>query len=99
MTIIKKFDTKDIRPNKFSKKYIAVCLSGLLFLLIAEIWVSNTTLIQGERFDSMQIVQKNLYLENQILQNKIAKNSSLSKIDLESSSLGFSRHGSIQYIR
>lgn len=99
MTIIKKFDTDEIKPDKFSKRYIVFCIFGLLFLVTLEIWVSNITVTFGEKFESLQSLRKNLILENQILENKIAKESSLSSIASSSASLGFSKTNDIEYIR
>ncbi len=100
MTIIKKFDTEEVvRPAKFSKKYIFLSIVGLLMLVVAEIWVSNSTVTFGEKYESMQGFKKNLVMENQILENQIAKQASLSKVASESASLGFSAPESIKYIR
>lgn len=99
MTIIKKFDTDEVKPNKFSKKYIVLSIFGILSLVVIEIWVSNTTVTYGEKFESIQNVKKSLTLENQILENEISKNSSLSSVASESLDLGFSKPSSIKYIR
>lgn len=99
MTIIKKFDTEEVKPNKFSKKYIVISMFGLLSLVMLQIWVSNSTITFGEKFDSLQSTRKYLELENQILENQIAQDSSLVSIASSSASLGFSRSVSIEYIR
>lgn len=99
MTIIKKFDTEEIKPNKFSKKYIGLSLFGILALVLIEIWVSNTTTVYGEKFESMQKLKSTYLLENQILENEISKVSSLSSIASESADLGFSKPSGIKYIR
>ncbi len=99
MTIIKKFDTEEIKPTKYSKKYLIMSITGLLVLVIIEIWVSNSTVTFGEKFESMQGFKKNLVIENQVLENKIAKSASLTKIASDSASLGFSTPESIKYIR
>lgn len=99
MTIIKKFDTEEVKPNKFSKKYIVLSMFGLLSLVMLEIWVSNSTITFGEKFESLQSIRKHLVLENQILENQIAKDSSLTSVASSSASLGFSKPVSIEYIR
>lgn len=99
MTIIKKFDTEEVKPNKFSKKYIVFSMFGLLSLVMLQIWVSNSTITFGEKFDSLQSTRKYLELENQILENQIAQDSSLVSIASSSASLGFSKSVSIEYIR
>lgn len=98
MTIIKKFEPEE--PKKgFSKKYVALTVFGLLLLTVIEIWVNNTMVTYGEKFENMSSLQKNLTMENQILENEIAKKTSLQSIASKSAELGFSKVESIQYIR
>lgn len=98
MTIIKKFEPEEIKKG-FSKKYIALTVAGLLFLTIVEIWVNNTVVTFGEKFESISRMDRVLSMENQILENEIAKNASLNSLASKSAELGFSRQESIQYIR
>lgn len=98
MTIIKKFEPEE--PKKgFSKRYIVITTVFLFALTLAQIWTSNTVLVYGEKFDRLSEVAKQLSLENQILENEIAKHASLDNIASKSSQLGFSAPESIQYIR
>ncbi|MBI2019894.1 hypothetical protein HYS94_00530 [Candidatus Daviesbacteria bacterium] len=100
MTIIKKFDPdkKDTR-QKFPKKYVVLGGITLFILILIEIWVSNTMVSFGEKLVSINNLKNTIKLENQILQNEIAKYSSLTNVATESSKLGFSKPESIQYIR
>lgn len=98
MTIIKKFEPEEIKKG-FSKKYIALILTGLLFLTIVEIWINNTVVTYGEKFESISRMDRVLSMENQILENEIAKNASLNSLASKSAELGFSKQESIQYIR
>ncbi len=98
MTIIKTFDTQD--PEKrFPKKYIILALVCLLSLTLVEIWASNTGVAFGEKYEKLSTLEKNLKIENQILENNIAENSSLKAVASKSAELGFSHLESIQYIR
>ncbi len=99
MTIIKKFDTEEVKPNKFSKKYVVFSMFGLLSLVMLEIWVSNSTITFGEKLEVLQSTRKHLELDNQILENRIAEGSSLVTVASASASLGFSKPVSIEYIR
>lgn len=101
MTIIKKFDTEEIKTkaNLFNKKYIVLSILGLLSLVIIQIWVSNITLIYGEKFQSTENIKGSLLLENQILENSISRESSLLEVATKSFNLGFSKPESIKYIR
>lgn len=98
MTIIKKFEPE--QPKKgFSKKYIILVIVCLFALMLIEIWASNNVVTYGEKFEKLSLLSKTLNLENQILENEIAKNQSLSSIASKSAELGFSEPQSIQYIR
>ena len=98
MTIIKKFETTE--PKKgFSKRYIVLSIVCLFVLLLVEIWAGNNVVAYGEKFDKLSSIAKTLHLENQILENEIAKYESLNNVASKSAELGFSQAESIQYIR
>lgn len=98
MTIIKKFDTEQVSKSKFSKKYIALVLSGLFVLVILQIWANNTVSMYGEKYEKISQLQESLKLDNQLLQNEIAKRSSINKIASKSAELGFYSAEKIEYI-
>lgn len=98
MTIIKKFDP-DKEKKGFPKRYVIITYFCLFALILVEVWVSNTVVIYGEKFEKLSVLEQSLNLENQILENEIAKNASLGSIASKSASYGFSKLGSIQYIR
>ena len=98
MTIIRKFEIEE-NQKKFPKKYIILTIFCLLTLAITEIWASNTVASFGERFASISALKTAITLENQILENEVAKYSSLTSVASESAKLGFSKITSIQYIR
>lgn len=97
MTIIKKFEPDDQR-DKFPKKYLTVVILSIFILTVAEIWASNTLVTYGDKFENLSSLSKSLEMENRILENEIAKHSSLDSIASKSASLGFSSSESIQYI-
>ena len=98
MTIIKKFDTEEIN-QKFPKKYIFLITASLLTLIIVQIWTNNTSVTFGEKFEQLSKLAQILKMENQILRNEIARESSLEVVASKSAKLGFSKAESIQYIR
>lgn len=98
MTIIKKFEPDD-QKGEFPKKYIAVVVLSLFVLTVTEIWASNTLVTYGDKFENLLTLSKGLEMENRILENQIAKYSSLDTVASKSASLGFSASESIQYIR
>lgn len=97
MTIIKKFEPAE--QKKSGKKYIYLAVVSLVILTLFEIWVSNTVIAYGEKYKKLSDLEKNLKMENQILENEIAKNSSLHSIASKGAELGFLPLSSIQYIR
>ena len=98
MTIIKKFEPEEPRKG-FSKKYMVLIITGLFALMLIEIWASNNVVTYGEKLEKLSLLSKTLNLENQILENEIAKKESLTSIASKSAELGFSKPESIQYIR
>lgn len=98
MTIIKKFEPEE-KKSTYPKKYGALIILILFVLVVIEIWASNTVVTYGERLESLSKLSKNMQIENQVLENEIAKNSSLTSIASKSAQLGFLKTESIQYIR
>ena len=98
MTIIKTFEVEE-EKGKFPKIHIFLVSMSLIVLTLVEIWVSNTVIGYGEKFGKLSSLEKRLRLENQILENLIAENSSLVSIASKSAQLGFIDGQSIQYIR
>lgn len=98
MTIIQKFEPEEPQ-NRVPKKYISLVLGGLLVLVLVEIWVSNNMVAYGDKLKKLSDLSKIVHMENQILENEIAKNKSLQNISSKSGELGFSAPESIQYIR
>lgn len=98
MTIIKKFKPEDLGKRSRKKPFIIIALC-LLVLIIAQIWVNNTVVSYGGRFENISKLKETLEMENQLLENEIATDSSLINIATKGAELGFSRLESIQYIR
>ncbi len=98
MTIIKKFEPEE--PNKgLSKRYLSLGLLVLFILMLTQVWASNNVVTYGEKLEKLSVLTRTLSLENQILENEIAKQESLNNIASKSAELGFSEPESIQYIR
>ncbi len=98
MTIIQKFEPVEPK-NGLPKKYISLTLGTLLILMLVEIWVSNNIITYGDKLKRLSDLTKTINMENQILENEIAKNKSFQNISSKSAELGFSAPESIQYIR
>lgn len=98
MTIIKKFEP-DEPKSKLPKKVIGLIIFCLFLLTVVEIWTNNTLITYGERYENLSNLSKSLQMENQMLENEIAENSSLQSIASKSAVLGFIKSEGIQYIR
>ena len=99
MTIIKKFEPIIEEKNTRFSKVLVIILVSLFALTLGEIWASNSVITYGEKYEKLSSLEKNLRMENQLIENEIAKNSSLNVISTKSAELGFSNSQSIQYIR
>lgn len=99
MTIIKKFDPDELVKQRFPKLWVGLVSIFLLILVLIEIWVNNTTVSFGAEFEKIAALEQVLLMENQLLENEIAKHSSLLNISSKSAELGFTAPKSIQYIR
>lgn len=100
MTIIKTFELEDQKTDqKWKTKKLGVLIGlFLVFLVILEIWANNTLITYGEKFEKISVLQTTLQLENQVLENRIAKESALNNIATVSSTLGLASPKSIQYL-
>ncbi|OGE36979.1 hypothetical protein A3B45_00100 [Candidatus Daviesbacteria bacterium RIFCSPLOWO2_01_FULL_39_12] len=98
MTIIKKFEP--VKNEKgFSKKYILFSFLFILTLVILEIWIQNNMVLYGGKLEKISKLEESLEMENQLLENQIATQSSLTSLASKSAELGFSKVEKIQYIR
>ena len=98
MTIIKTFEPEE-NKKRFPRRHIILGVFAMLILTLVEIWVTNTAVAYGGKFEKLTEAEKNLMMENQIIENQIAANASLTNIASKSAQLGFSTSPSIQYIR
>lgn len=98
MTIIKKFEP-ELPQKRISKKLVVSIVACLLVLTLVQIWVSNTLVSYGEKFDRLSQLKQTLKTANQLLENDIAQKASLTNLATKSAELGFYKQDSIQYIR
>lgn len=99
MTIIKTFETDESSGRKVFSKYLGLVVAALFALILIKIWAGNSVIGYGAKYEKLAALEKNLRMENQILENEIAKHSSLGTVASKSAELGFSTTQSIQYIR
>lgn len=99
MTIIKTFENDYIEPSWRKRRFLFPTALLLILLMLAEIWANNTLVTYGGKFENISRLKQALEMENQVLENKIAKESALINIASQSATLGFSEIKTIQYIR
>lgn len=98
MTIIKRFEPEK-QKKEFSKKYLILVVIFFFVLTLFEIWVNNNVVTYGDKFQKLFSLAKTISLENQILENEIARKQALNNVASKSAELGFTPPESIQYIR
>jgi len=98
MTITKKIELEEKENNWRSNK--ALILGGfvLTVLAILQIWANNTLVTYGDKFDKIRQLEASVLLENQVLENDIAKLISLGSVATASNLLGLAEAKSIQYL-
>lgn len=94
MSITKKLEEN----NSYKRQLIAVSL-GIVILILAELWISNTMISSGERLVELEKLQQNLKLENLNLENELAEYLSLENVASVSASFGFSKPKEVKYLR
>jgi|WetSurMetagenome_2_1015567.scaffolds.fasta_scaffold1604888_1 hypothetical protein len=83
-------------------KVLKFCIYGLVIFLIvftAEIWMVNRLSTYGDKIQNLKEMQSKLELENQILANSIAMESSMVRLEKKASELGFGTISKIEYIK
>ncbi len=80
------------RTLKISAAFFLICLGILL-------WSVNRLSTYGEKIQELKNAQARLELENQILENKIAAESSLNSIEKKAVALGFDSVKNYQYLK
>lgn len=76
--------------------YIAACI--FLFVAIIEIWAVNRLSTFGEKLSLIEQQKQELTLENQTLENEIAKRSSLSEVQKYATAFGFEDKSKVSYL-
>lgn len=87
------------RPRKRVFKMVWVFTMVILLVIFAEVLVVNRLSTFGSKIQQIKDSQANLRLENQVLENEIAKHSSLLSVESSSSKLGFESVKNLEYIK
>ena len=95
MTFFARFETE----NFFRRKLLIFVAILVVLAVILEIWVVNRLSTYGEKISKLEETKSMLTLENKILENEIAKNSSLSNMEKYTKNSGFEKIKDIQYLK
>jgi cell division protein FtsL len=100
------FPLQEIRTNMLKrfntgiqKKYFIFAILICLPLVILEIWSVNRLATLGSQINSLESTAAALRLENQVLDDQIAKRSSISRIESEAQLLGFQKVKTISSVK
>lgn len=88
-----------LENNAWTRKKILIFL-GLILLIVAvlEIWSVNRLATFGEQINKLERSKAALKLENKLLENEIAKYSSLSEAQKYAPHLGFENTKKVEYL-
>lgn len=95
MSILKKLETDSL----VRKKIIILTLVTITLVAILEIWSVNRLSTYGEEINKLEKTRLALNLENQLIQNEIAKYSALIEIEDYAKFLGFERIHNLEYFK
>lgn len=83
----------------YKKRIIAILVIALVPLIVLAIWATNRLATYGEQINQLEKTKRALTLENEVLANKIAEKSSLSKTEQQSLNLGFEKIKNVESIQ
>ncbi|MCL5783794.1 MAG: hypothetical protein M1142_00350 [Patescibacteria group bacterium] len=86
------------KPKKKVWKAFKVFIAIFLVVLFIEIFMANRLSTYGDKIQQLKDAQASLELENQVLENQIARQSSLISVETKSSKLGFETVKNFEYI-
>lgn len=69
----------------------------ILIIITLEVWMVNRLSTFGKKIQQLKEIQANLHLENQVLENELAQNTSLLIVEEKAASLGFEPIKNITY--
>lgn len=83
-------------------KILKYIIFGMIFFLTTfslEIWIVNRLSTYGDKIQELKVAEAKLELENQIIANSIAKDSSMIALEKKAAELGFGSINQIEYIK
>lgn len=95
MIILKKLEIE----SGFKKRIFLTLGISIISLTILEIWVVNRLSTYGEQLSKLKDAKSSLLIENQVLENQIAQETSLYYVEQNSKNLGFAKIKNIEYLK
>ena len=83
----------------FKKKLLIVLFTIIIAITVVEIWAVNRLATFGLQINQLESTISSLKLENQIMENKIAKQASLKELQTKIKVLGFEKIKAVQYLK
>lgn len=87
------------RPHKRIVNYAKFGVAILFLVLVLEIWMMNRLSTFGDKINQLKVNKASLILENQVLENRIARKVSLLNIESKASQQGLQSVKNIEYIK
>lgn len=85
------------KPNKKIFRFIKLGVVLLVAICVLEIWISNRLATYGSKVAQMKNEEAKITLQNQLLEDQIAQDSSLLSISKEAAQLGFNSISNLEY--
>lgn len=96
---MKRLKKEENRPRQRILKSIRLGAVILLVVLFLEIWAANRLSTYGDKIQDIKSAKMAIELENQVLENQIAQQSSLASIEIRAVALGFTTVKNWQYFK
>lgn len=89
---------QDKQPRKKAIKIAQIAVITFLAIFFLEIWVVNRLSTYGNKIQELKNAKAALELENQILSNAIAKETSLTSVEKKAAVIGFASVKNYTYL-
>lgn len=86
-------------PKALKRRVLTALVIILLFVVVLEVWATNALVTYGDKVTKMESSIRQLKVENQVLENRVAQKASLNKLKNHAVQLGFEKIKGIDYIQ
>lgn len=85
-------------PKTKAKRLLKIAVVFILAIISLELWTVNRLSTYGDKIQGLKEAQARVELENQVLENVIAEESSLNVLEKRATLLGFESVKTFQYL-